>query len=86
MVRPPETLHVDTCAPGTPADAGVDHASAPGPATVVRFLVPVRHAAGHPAMSAPTSAVCDRPGRVESALVMTSASIGDVADHACQPD
>ena len=29
----------------------------------------------------PRSAACDGPGGVESALIVTGASIGDVADH-----
>ena len=37
-------------------------------------------------MSAPTSAACHGPGGVESALVVTGTSIGDVADHARPPD
>ena len=37
-------------------------------------------------MSAPASAACDGLGRVESVLIVTGASICDVADHARLPD
>jgi hypothetical protein len=83
-VHPPETLRVNTYAPGAPVSVEVDHARPPDPIAPVIFPEPVRHAAEHPATSAPTSAALAPIVEDDEHCALIDAALDEYLQHTVQ--